>query len=326
MDASFLSTFWAWLIAFAIIFYVILDGYDLGVGILSGITRDEDFRTGMMNAIAPFWDGNEVWIILIGASLFGAFPTVYAIFLPAFYLPVALMLSGLIFRGVSFEFRDRAEGMRSLWEAGFFLGSLTAGFVQGVAIGRMAQGLPVINGQYAGGAFEWLTPFSVLCGIGLVLGYCLLGASWLVLKTHGKINEWAYGRLKQLLILSLMVLVLIFILTLATHQTVRDRWLGNIWMIIFPIIVILAAYGLLNGARKKIDWMPYTMAVIVFISSYLALVCSFWPYMIPFSITVENAAAPLQTLKFLFYGLGIVVFPLILIYTGIVYWILRGKA
>ena len=185
MDASWLAIFWAGLIAFAILVYVLLDGFDLGVGILFGTTGNEVFRGRMMSAIAPVWDGNETWLILVGASLFGAFPIIYAIFLPAFYLPVALLLFSLIFRGVAFEFRYRTKRMRWLWDWGFFLGSLIAAFVQGAAIGTMVQELPVVGGRYAGGSFEWVNAFSILCGVGLVIGYALLGASWLVLKTSG---------------------------------------------------------------------------------------------------------------------------------------------
>jgi Cytochrome bd terminal oxidase subunit II/Cytochrome bd terminal oxidase subunit I len=176
MNPTWIPVFWAAAIAFAILVYVVLDGYDLGVGILFGTTRGEHHRITMMNAIAPFWDGNETWPVLIGAGLFATFPMVYAIFLPAFYLPIALMLLGLIFRGVAFEFRQRSQRMRPVWDWGFFLGSLTAAFVQGAAIGTMVQELPVVDGRYAGGAFEWVTPFSMFCGAGLVLGYALLGA------------------------------------------------------------------------------------------------------------------------------------------------------
>jgi Cytochrome bd terminal oxidase subunit II len=194
MDPVWLANFWVGVIAFAILAYVILDGYDLGVGILFGTTANEQHRVTMMNAIAPYWDGNETWLVLVGAGLFAAFPMVYAIFLPAFYLPVALMLLGLIFRGVAFEFRYRSTRMRPVWDLGFFLGSLVAAFVQGAAIGTMVQELTVIDGHFAGGPFEWVTPFSVLCGIGLVLGYALLGAAWLVLKTEGDLRDWARRR------------------------------------------------------------------------------------------------------------------------------------
>jgi cytochrome d ubiquinol oxidase subunit II len=177
-------------IAFAILVYVILDGYDLGVGILFGATASESHRVTMMNAIAPYWDGNETWLVLVGAGLFAAFPMVYAIFLPAFYLPIALMLLGLIFRGVAFEFRHRSTHMRPVWDLGFFLGSLIAAAVQGAAIGTMVQELTVVDGRYAGGPFECVTPFSMLCASGWFWVTTFAGAAWLVLKTEGR-----FGRL-----------------------------------------------------------------------------------------------------------------------------------
>jgi cytochrome bd ubiquinol oxidase subunit II len=325
MEASWLPIFWAALIGFAILVYVLLDGFDLGVGILFGTTRDQHFRSRMMTVIAPFWDGNETWLVLIGASLFGAFPMIYAIFLPAFYLPVALLLFGLIFRGVAFEFRYRAERMRWLWDGGFFLGSLIAAFVQGAAIGTMVQELPIANGQFAGGSFVWLTPFSVLCGIGLVIGYALLGASWLVLKTGGALREWAYRRVRWLLIGVLVFLVVAFVFALAKHLRVMDRWLEAPWLLVFPAIGAAAVYGLWRGVRQQRDGLPYAMTVVIFLAAYLTLVGSFWPYMIPFSVTVQEAAAPVSSLEFMFYGAGIVVFPVVLIYTVAVYWIFRGK-
>ena len=325
MDATWLPLFWAGLIAFAVFVYVVLDGYDLGVGILSGTTSNEAYRDAMVNAVSPFWDGNEVWLVLIGASLFGAFPMVYAIFLSAFYLPIALMLLALIFRGVSIEFRYHAKQMRRIWDLGFFLGSFITSFVQGAAIGRMVQELPVASGQYAGSAFEWLTPFSVLCGIGLAIGYTLLGAAWLVLKTDGALRDWAYLRLGRLFAGVLVILLIITVFALTTHQQVRDRWLQHLWLIVFPLIILPASIGLWLGVRRRRDRVPYAMAVLIFLAAFLSLAGSFWPYMIPFTVTIGAAAAPVQSLRFLFYGAGIIVFPIVLIYTGVVYWVLRGK-
>src|SRR5271166_83184 len=195
MEPTSLSVFWAGVIAASILIYVILDGFDLGVGILFGTTRAEEHRLQMLNTIAPFWDGNETWLVVVGASLFAAFPVVYAVFLGAFYIPVLLLLFGLIFRGIAFEFRERTERMRWLWDWGFVLGSTVVAFVQGAAIGAMMKGIPVANGQYAGSAFDWLAPFPVLTGIGLVFGYALLGAGWLALKSHGELRDWAFGRI-----------------------------------------------------------------------------------------------------------------------------------
>ncbi|MEO1090488.1 MAG: cytochrome d ubiquinol oxidase subunit II [Pseudomonadota bacterium] len=326
MDASWLANYWAVLIAFSILVYVLLDGFDLGVGILFGTTSDEAFRGRMMSAIAPVWDGNETWLILVGASLFGAFPMIYAIFLPAFYLPVALLLFALIFRGVAFEFRYRTERMRWLWDWGFFLGSVVAAFVQGAAIGTMVQELPVVDGQYAGGSYEWVNAFSILCGVGLVFGYALLGASWLILKTTGSLRDWAYERVGWLLIGVAAFLVIAFVFALFEHLRVMDRWLESPWLAVFPTIGAVAAFVLYRGWRhRSSDRLPYAMSAIIFIAAFLTLAGSFWPYMIPFSVTIQDAAAPQQSLSFMFYGAGIVVFPVVVIYTIVVYWVFRGK-
>jgi cytochrome bd ubiquinol oxidase subunit II len=325
MEPTWLPIFWAGVIAFAILVYVILDGYDLGVGILFGTTRNEQHRATMMNAIAPFWDGNETWLVLIGAGLFAAFPMVYAIFLPAFYLPITLMLFGLIFRGVAFEFRYRSERMRPVWDWGFFLGSLVATFVQGAAIGRMVEELPVVDGRYVGGAFKWVTPFSLLCGVGLVLGYALLGAAWLVLKTDGDMRDWAYHRLDWLLGAVIVVLIAVFAFALATQLRVLDRWLVDLRLVSLQLLGVIAVVGLVIGVRQRHDGVPFAMAILLVTSAFLRLGVSFWPYMIPYSVTVQEAAAPTQSLEFLFWGAGVIVFPVVLIYTAVVYWIFRGK-
>jgi len=222
MEPSALALFWAAVIAGAIVLYVILDGFDLGVGIGFGTTRDAALRKGMMDAIYPFWDGNETWLVVIGASLFAAFPVVYAVFLPAFYIPVLLLLFGLIFRGVAFEFRYRGS-TRGLWDWGFLLGSTIAAFVQGAAVGAMVRGISVVDGQYAGGRFEWLASLPVVTGIGLVLGYALLGASWLVLKSEGALREWAWPRVPRLAAAVLVVLALAAMASLVERDRAIDK-------------------------------------------------------------------------------------------------------
>lgn len=326
MDSIWLVDFWAAVIAFAILMYVVLDGYDLGVGILFGTSHDESHRVTMMGAIAPYWDGNETWLVLVGTGLFAAFPTVYAIFLSAFYLPVWLMLFGIAFRGVAFEFRNRSKRMRPVWDRGFFLGSLIVTFVQGAAIGTMVKELPVVNGRYAGGAFEWLTPFSILCGAGAVLGYALLGAAWLVLKTEGELRDWAYDRLSRLLLGVVSILIAVFVFALVTHLHVLDRWLAHPWLLILPLLGFLAIIGLWQSVRQRPhESLPFAMAVLAVVFSFLTLAASFWPYMVPYTVTVQDAAAPAQSLAFLFWGGGLIVFPVVLIYTGAVFWIFRGK-
>ncbi len=325
MEPSALALFWAAVIAGAIVLYVVLDGFDLGVGILFGTTRDMALRKEMMDAISPFWDGNETWLVVVGASLFAAFPVVYAVFLPAFYIPVLLLLFGLIFRGVAFEFRYRGSA-HGLWDWGFFLGSTIAAFVQGAAVGAMIRGIPVVDGQYAGGRFEWLAPLPVFTGIGLVLGYALLGADWLVLKSEGQLREWAWPRVPRLAAAVLVVLALAIVASIIERdQVIGTVFLGRAWGLVFPAIGLAAMYGIFAGARRRRDGWPFGMMVLFFLSSFATLAVLFWPYMIPYSVTVGSAAAPAASLSFLFWGAGLFVLPVIAIYTIAVYWVFRGK-
>ena len=325
MEPSNLALFWAGVLACAILLYAILDGFDLGVGILFGTTKDEAHRARMMDTIAPFWDGNETWLVVIGAGLFAAFPDVYAVFLGAFYLPVLLLLVGLIFRGIAFEFRFRSERMRRIWDGGFFLGSTLVAFVQGAAIGAMMRGIPVTNGQFAGTPFGWLHPFAILTGIGLVLGYALLGAGWLVLKSEGELRDWAYRRVVWLAAGVLVVLALAFTITFDYSVLARSDLQTRRWGLAFPAIGVLALAALAVGVhRKRHDAVPFAMTVLFFVAAFLSLGVMFWPYMIPYSITVGQAAAPDASLQFLFYG-GVVVLPAIAAYTIGVYWVFRGK-
>jgi len=321
-EPSTLALFFAGVIVVAILLYVILDGFDLGIGILFGTTRDEALRDEMMAAIAPFWDGNETWLVVIGALLFAAFPTAYAVFLPAFYIPVLLLLVGLIFRGVAFEFRH--AGARPLWNHGFWLGSAVAAFVQGAAVGAMIRGITVVRGQYLGGPFDWLALLPVLCGIGLILGYALLGAGWLVLKCDGALREWARRRIPWLAIAVLVVLAFAFNETLAERERIGTDLEDRSWGAVFPAIGLLAIVGVFLGVYWRRDAVPFAMTVVFFASAFLTLAVLFWPYMIPYRITVANAAAPDASLSFLFWG-AIVVLPVIAIYTIAVYWLFRGK-
>jgi cytochrome d ubiquinol oxidase subunit II len=323
---SDLALFWAAVIALSILVYVILDGFDLGVGILFGTTREEQHRLHMMGAIAPFWDGNETWLVIIGAGLFATFPVVYAVFLGAFYLPVLLLLVGLIFRGVAFEFRYRSVKTRWLWDLGFCLGSTVVAFVQGAAVGALMRGLPVTNGQFAGTSFDWLHPFSVLTGIGLVFGYALLGAGWLVLKGEGDLREWAYRRIPWLTAAVFVVVGLAFAVSLTVDAgAVAQGYLKDRpWGWVFVALATASLIGVVLGARARRDGFAYTLTVVFIAASYLTLGTMFWPYMVPYAVTVGSAAAPEESLRFLFYG-GVVVLPVIAIYTIGVYWVFRGK-
>lgn len=317
--------FWVAALGLMTLLYVLLDGFDLGVGILFAFTRDEDQRRRMMGAIAPVWDGNETWLVLAGTILFGAFPRVYATLLSAMYLPIILMLCALIFRGVAFEFRHKATRSRWLWDLGFSGGSLVAAFVQGAAIGAMAHGLPMRDGRYSGGPFGWCTPFACLCGIGLCLGYSLLGAGWLVAKTEGKVRDRAYRVMPSLTIGVMVFLAVAFIYALASDLRIMDRWLERPYLLVCPLIGAVAAISLVRGISHRSDLQPFRMMALIFGTAFCTLAISFWPYMIPFSVTIDEAAAPESSLSFMFWGSGLVVLPLTLGYTALVYRVFRGK-
>ena len=326
MDASNLALFWAGVIAVAILVYVVLDGFDLGVGILFGLERSEAQRTQMMDSIAPFWDGNETWLVVIGASLYAAFPVVYAVFLGAFYLPVLLLLFGLIFRGVAFEFRLHSKRLRGFWDWGFCIGSVAVAFVQGAAVGAMMRGIPVADGQFAGGALDWLAPFPVLTGIGLVLGYALLGAGWLVMKSEGAVQAAALRRIPVIAGAMLVVLALAFGLTLDHSALARSHLGERPWGLMFPLIGIAALLAVLLFTRRRHETLPFFMTVLFFVAAFLTLGVMYWPYMVPYSLTVADAAGPEASLSFLFWGAGLFVLPVVAVYTIGVYWIFRGKA
>jgi cytochrome bd ubiquinol oxidase subunit II len=318
--------FWVFVLAVSTLLYVLLDGFDLGVGIIFGLTLDEARRRAMLSTVAPVWDGNETWLIVTAVVLWGAFPPVYATLLSAFYLPLFVMLAGLILRGVAFEFRYKTERMRWVWDTGFAGGSLVATFVQGMTVGALVEGLPIKNGQYAGGDFGWLSPFALLCGIGLTLGYALLGAAWLVRKCDGEVRDAAYRLIPALAVGLLIFLVAVFAYALAENLQILQRWLERPYLFVFPAIGALAAIVLAHSIQRRNDARPFTMVVIIFASAFGTLAISFWPYMIPFSITVDQAAAPHASLAFMFWGEGLFVFPLMLVYTAISYSVFRGKA
>ena len=317
--------FWVALLAVSILLYVLLDGFDLGVGILFALTRDETRRRAMLSAVAPLWDGNETWLIVAGVILWGAFPIVYATLFSAFYLPLLLMLAGLILRGVAFEYRYKTERLRWVWDVGFAGGSFVAAFIQGLTVGALVEGLPITNGQYSGGEFGWLSPFAILCGIGLCLGYSLLGACWLVRKCEGDVREEAYRLIPYLAIGVLVFLVVVFAYALAENLQVMHRWIERPSLFAFPAIGVIAALVAAASVRRRRDGVPYHMVALIFAAAFGTLAISFWPYMIPFSITIEEAAAPHSSLAFMFWGAGLFVFPLMLIYTVISYTVFRAK-
>jgi cytochrome bd ubiquinol oxidase subunit II len=318
-------TYWVLLLAVSILLYVLLDGFDLGVGMLFGLARGEERRDAMVNAVAPIWDGNETWLVVTGVILWGAFPVVYATLLPALYLPLLVMLAGLILRGVAFEFRHTAQRMRWIWDWSFAGGSFAATFIQGMTVGALVEGLPIANGEYTGGDFGWFSPFPALCGVALCLGYALLGACWLVKKCDTEVRDTAWRQIPYLAVGVLTSLVIVFIFALAANLPLMHRWIERPYLSVFPAIGVGAAVVLADSVRRRRAAWPFHMVVLIFASAFGTLAISFWPYMIPGAITINEAAAPHSSLAFMFWGEGLFVFPLMLIYTVVSYRVFRGK-
>jgi cytochrome bd ubiquinol oxidase subunit II len=323
-----LPLIWAGLIAFAVLAYVVMDGFDLGIGMLFPFFKEEKDRDVLMNSVAPVWDGNETWLVLGGGGLLAAFPLAYAVVLPALYAPLTAMLLGLIFRGVAFEFRWRTERAKPVWDWSFALGSLVATLMQGVTLGGLIQGIKVADRAYAGGWWDWLTPFSIATGVALVIGYMLLGACWLIMKTEGEIQERNYRYAK---LLGLLLVVMIGVVSLWTpflDQKFLARWFAwpNLLLTLpMPLLVLGAAWALWRGlTRRTREAQPFLAALALFVLSYIGLGISFWPLMVPPSITIWDAAAPDASLGFLLVGAGILL-PIILAYTAYAYWVFRGK-
>lgn len=318
---------WAGLIAFAVLAYVVLDGFDLGVGILFPFVKGQDNRDQMMNSVAPVWDGNETWLILGGGGLFAVFPLAYAIIMPALYAPIFMMLLALVFRGVAFEFRWKARGESNFWDKAFAGGSIVATFAQGLALGALVQGISVQGRSYAGGWWDWLSPFSILTGIALVVGYALLGSTWLVMKAEGEVHQKSlrFARFTGLATLALIGVVSLW--TPFFHEHFAAKWFAwpaLIYVAPVPVLVLLCAWLLFKGLAKGHSAQPYLCAVGLFVLSYIGLVISFFPYIVPSSVTLWQAAAPDKSLHFLLVG-GVVLIPIILTYTAYTYWVFRGK-
>ncbi|MCK2183296.1 cytochrome d ubiquinol oxidase subunit II [Halomonas getboli] len=325
MEMFDLTLIWAGIIGFGVIMYVLMDGFDLGVGILFPFAPDEDSRDVMMNSVAPIWDGNETWLVLGGAGLLAAFPVVYSVFLPALYIGVFLMLAGLIFRGIAFEFRFKSHRNRRWWNRAFFGGSTVAAFAQGAVVGAYIQGFPVENFVYVGGAFDWLTPFSVLTGLGLVAGYALLGATWLIMKSEGHIQEWAYRLAPRLLIAVLAVFAIISLWTPFVDQAVRERWFGHLHLLwVFPALALLCAYWMWRSVKERREGQPFVATLGVFVFTYLGLVVSKWPVIVPPNYTLWDVASAPESQLFLLLGMLFVI-PIVLTYTAWSYWVFRGK-
>jgi cytochrome d ubiquinol oxidase subunit II len=323
----YLPVIWAALIGAAVAFYVILDGFDLGTGILFPFARSERERDQMMDSVAPFWDGNETWLVLGGGGLWVAFPQAYAVVMPALYLPVIVMLLALVFRGVAFEFRSVAVTSKKYWNFAFAAGSTVTAICQGIILGGLLQGIQVENGVFAGGAFDWATPFALLCGLGVLAGYALLGATWLVLKTEGAVAERARGQAKLLLIVVLAFMGVVSIWTPLAFERIAARWFSipNIYFLWpVPLLTLLTAVLAWRWLDEGREVRPFLAAVVLFLLGYLGLAISTFPYLVPPTLTVWQTAAVPASQIFMLLG-TLVLLPIILGYIGFVYWLFRGK-
>jgi len=322
-----LTVIWAGIIAFAIAMYVVMDGFDLGIGILFPGFRVGSERDAAMNAIAPVWDGNETWLVLGGGGLMAAFPLAYAIVLPALYAPLIAMLLGLIFRGVAFEFRWRDPAHRRAWDIAFTAGSFISTFAQGVTLGALLQGIAVEGRRYAGGWFDWLTPFSLLCGAALVIGYAALGAAWLIWKTEGRLQADAKRFARWLCPALLVVLAAVSAMTPFLEGQYWQRWFawpGALVAVPMPLLVAGAALMLWRGLAKGPDRAPFVWTLAIFGLSMAGLAISIWPDVVPGRVTIWQAASPPESQSFMLVGVVLLV-PLILAYTAWAYWVFRGK-
>ncbi|UOK71121.1 cytochrome d ubiquinol oxidase subunit II [Ancylobacter polymorphus] len=323
----YLPVIWSLLLAVAIAMYVVLDGFDLGMGILFPFAASETEKDQMMSSVAPFWDGNETWLILGGGGLLVAFPLAYSIVMPALYLPVIFMLLALVFRGVAFEFRHVADTSRFLWNIAFAGGSTLAAFFQGVLLGGFVQGIKVENNAFAGGPLDWLTPFALLCGVGVVAGYALIGCVWLVMKTDGAAAARARARAKLLLPAVLVFMGIVSLWTPLAFPRIAERWFTTpnlFYLAPVPLLTLVLAYAVWRWLEKGHDNLPFFGVIGLFLLGYVGIGVSIFPYLVPPSLTVwETAAAPASQV-FMLIG-TIFMLPVILGYIAFVYWLFRGK-
>jgi cytochrome d ubiquinol oxidase subunit II len=322
-----LAFIWAGIIAFAVLTYVVLDGFDLGVGILFPFANSKKDRDTMMNSVAPIWDGNETWLVLGGGGLFAVFPLAYAVVMSALYMPIILMLLALVFRGVAFEYRWRTERWKKVWDLAFFGGSTIAALCQGIALGALVQGITLTDRHYSGGWWDWLTLFSMLTGVAVVVGYALLGATWIMMKTEGAVHHRMRDLAKPLAIATLVFIALVSVWTPFQNPVYFERWFsmpGTLVTLPVPLILAFAVYKLFHGLANGRDVSPFLAAQSLFVISFIGIGISFYPMMVPPSLTIWDVAAPDSSLKFALVG-TVVLVPLILGYTAYAYWVFRGK-
>ena len=334
MEGLNLPFIWAGLLAVAVFMYLILDGFDLGVGILFPFARRDEDRDVMMNSVAPVWDGNETWLILGGGGLFAAFPKAYAALMPAIYMPIGFMLTALIFRGVAFEFRFKASPYgRRVWDQAFHWGSVVATFAQGLILGAIVQGINLKDGQFAGDTFDWLTPFSFVVGCSLVWGYALLGATWLVIKSEGELLAWSRGVALTAATVVLLMIAIVSFWVPALDVAAADQWGLRYpdvdWSKLLPltpipILVVVAYVQLVRALRGGALYGPYLWSIALFLLGFVGLLVGIYPYLVPYEMSFTEAAAAPNAQGLLLVG-ALILLPVILTYTGYVYWVFRGK-
>lgn len=334
--STWLPVVWFGIVGFSVLMYVLLDGFVLGLGILAPTAKTEGEFDHMMNTAAPIWDGNETWLVLGGAGLFAAFPKAYAVILSALYLPVLIMMLALVFRGVAFEFRFKGYGFaKRAWGAAFCAGSVVATFCQGVILGAVVQGLPLVDGHYRGGALGWMTPFVLLTGLSLVVGYALLGASWLILKTEGPLHDRARRLARPLVVLMLLAMLLVSASLPFLASRLMARWFDGtnfLWLSPVPIVTLWVGWLLWRDAgrprlpehRPAHDARPFVWTMALFVLGFAGLVLGMWPLIVPPSLTIWAAAAAQSSQVFLLTGL-VFLLPLVLTYTAWSYSVFRGK-
>jgi len=323
-----LTVVWIAIIGFAIFAYVIMDGFDLGIGILFPGFAVGDERDQAMNSIAPVWDGNETWLVLGGGGLFAAFPLAYAIILPATYPLMIAMLLGLVFRGVAFEYRWRDPRHRPLWDAAFAAGSIVAALAQGMTLGAILQGIHVENDAYAGGWLDWLSPFSLLTGVAVAAGYALLGATWLIWKTEGTSQQHARRMAFRLALATLAMLVAVSAATPFLAYDYWRRWFSMPGVLLtaqVPLLVAICSFTLFWSLKRKAELLPFLMSLALFLLGFIGLCISMFPYIVPRAVTIWDAAAPYRSQLFMLVG-AVVIIPVIIAYTAWAYWVFRGKA
>lgn len=318
---------WAVILSIAVLMYVLLDGFDLGVGILFLFRKNDQDRDLMVASVAPIWDFNETWLILGSGGLLAVFPLAFAIIMPAVYFPILVMLLGLLFRGVAFEFRDVPHAKKSVWNAAFTYGSLLATFAQGVVLGNFIVGFPVAGRAFAGTSWDWIAPFPLLTGLGLVVGYALLGSTWLHMKTQGALQQWARDISRKLLFGLLAFIVMVSIWTPLVDARINARWFSMPNILYFapvPILTAVLAWLLWDSLRKNRDVLPFLCTMGLFFLAFTGLIISLWPFVAPPSITLWDAAAAPMSQQFLMVG-TMFLLPVILLYVFWSYWVFRGK-